>query len=247
MPRQYRNAPLSEAICDFRFEPGEPWDGSEPGRLYERLQEQFPKREPVLTFEQSITERPGEISHRVAPVERLRLLSESGSSLIQVGMHQLSVHHLPVYPGWPRFRPMIVDALGKYREVANPNGFRRIGLRYINRIQLPGDGIELEHYFDFYPHVGNNLPQDLRMFGVVVHFSYDDYRDAMRMQLGNSETDDPGTSAFILDLDYFLNHPETIELGAIVDWLETAHARIEEAFEGCLTQPLRALFDEVGE
>ena len=247
MPRQYRNAPLIEAVCDYRFEPGEPWDGSEPGRLYERLLDQYPARQPVLTLEQSIVERPGEISQRVSPVARLQLVSESGASLVQVGMHHLSVHHLPPYPGWPRFRPMIDTALEKYRDVANPSGLQRVGLRYVNRIHLPGPRIELERYFDFYPHVGNRLPQNHGTFAMAVEFAFDEYRDGMRLQMSDTDSDQPGASAFILDLDYFLNRPSAIGFDGIAEWLETAHGRIEDAFEGCITQPLRELFDEVGE
>ncbi len=246
MPRQYRNAPLREAICDFRFEPGEPWDGSQPGRLYERLRDQFPVRQPVLALEQSITAQPGEISHRVVPVESLRLLSESGTSLIQVGIHHLSVHHLPIYPGWPHFRPMIDDALEQYREVANPNGLQRVGLRYINQVRIPEVKLGLNDYFDFYPYVGKLLPQDYGAFDVTVYFGFDDHRDGMRLQLSAIDSDQPGVSVFALDLDYFLNQPEAIGFDAITQWLEVAHTRIEETFEGCITQTLREMFGEVG-
>lgn len=245
--RQYRNAPLVEAICDFRFLPGAPWDGSEPGRLYERLLDKFPKRQPVLEIEQSFTEQPEGISHRVAPVERLRLTSENGSGLVQVGINNLSIHHLPVYPGWPHFRPMIDNALEKYREVANPKGFQRIGLRYINRIRLPGGRIEPDDYFDFYPHVGPNLPEDYGLFVMGLHFLFDEHRDALRLQFSDTESDQPSTSDFILDLDYYLNQPEAVGFDAVAGWLEVAHNRVEEAFEGCIKPPLRELFDEVQE
>jgi hypothetical protein len=31
LPRRYRNAPIAEAVCELRLDPGLPWDSATPG------------------------------------------------------------------------------------------------------------------------------------------------------------------------------------------------------------------------
>lgn len=34
-------------------------------------------------------------------------------------------------------------------------------------------------------------------------------------------------------------------MSAAIDWVEQAHSKVEEVFEGCITDSLRGLFQEV--
>lgn len=64
MGRRYRNSPLIEAGCEFRFAPGEPWDLAIPGLLYEKFREKFPKRRQANAFETTIVAGPDAIQQQ---------------------------------------------------------------------------------------------------------------------------------------------------------------------------------------
>ncbi len=242
MARQYPNPPLTEAVCEFRFQDDASWDPTVPGRLYERLRHDFPKHQAVGTLETSISVQPLLIQQQVRPLNQSQFLREDGTALVQVGPNLLAINHLRPYPGWATFLPIIADVLAKYREVAEPRGLQRIGLRYVNRFLFEGPRVELEDFFDFYPYVGPNLPQDYALFMVGIHVSFDEHGDAIRIQLNDADGDRPGEVAFILDFDYFLNRPGEVGLDSVDSWLEQAHQRIEEVFEGCIKTSLRERF-----
>ena len=121
----------------------------------------------------------------------------------------------------------------------------RVGLRYVNRIQLPAGYWELADYFDIRPFLGPSLPQRFTSFVVGCMLPFGEGRDSCRVQIANGPPDEPGASSFLLDLDYSLSDSGAIAVDQVLSWVEDAHARIEDIFEGCLTDRLRATFGEV--
>jgi len=245
MGKKYRNPPIIEALCEFRFEPGPPWDLAIPGLVYEKVRDDFPKRRQARAFETSISAGPKGVEQEVRTLYRMQFLREDEKALIQVGPNLLAVNHLKPYPTWQEFLPLIQKGFDAYRDAAAPKGIRRIGLRYINRIEIPGQRIELEDYFEFRPFVGPRLPQEFGPFIVGIQVPYEDSRDTLRLQLANASVETPNTVAVILDLDYFLTRPGKVSLDNVFEWVDVAHSRVEEAFEACITDRLRQMFEEV--
>jgi uncharacterized protein (TIGR04255 family) len=48
--------------------------------------------------------------------------------------------------------------------------------------------------------------------------------------------------SFRLDIEYFLAKPRAVEVADAIAWVEEAHSRVEEVFEGCITDKLREMF-----
>ncbi len=70
-------------------------------------------------------------------------------------------------------------------------------------------------------------------------------RDACTLKLTSMPTETPNTAAFILDLDYFLAREKGVTPKNAMKWIENAHTKIEDIFEGCITDRLRSLFGVV--
>jgi uncharacterized protein (TIGR04255 family) len=247
--KKYRNPPIIEALCEFRFEPGTPWDWDlvTPGLVYERIRETFPKRRQLKAFALSIAAGPRGVEHHEVNPDRIQFLREDEKALIQLGPHLLAVNHLKPYPTWQEFLPLIRQGFDAYLAAANPKGIQRIGLRYINRIELPGERVELADYFEFRPFVGERLPQEYGPFIVGIQIPFENARDALRLQLASATVERPGTVAVVLDLDYFLAQPGGVSQGDVFEWIEVAHGHVEEVFEACITDRLRQMFAEVTE
>jgi len=247
MGRKYKKPPIIEALCEFRFVPGEEWDITFPGLFYEKVRDDFPKKRTSRRMQFRAISEAEDPHIQQEITEFIQFLQEDEKVLVQVAPNLLSVNHLKPYPTWNEFRPMILDNLCKYREVANPKGITRIGLRYINRIELPGEDIELEEYFDFYPHLGNKLPQEHGSFIVGVQLMFEGGRDILKLELASEKYERPRAFTMLFDLDYFLNKPDGVSMDKIEEWIEIAHTRVEETFEACITEKLRRLFEEVQE
>ncbi|HPD07561.1 MAG TPA: TIGR04255 family protein [Candidatus Bipolaricaulis sp.] len=236
--KPYPNPPLMEALCEFRFAGGSPWDGTVPGLVYEQLRDQFPKRKQVRAIE--VHEKGTE--QVVRPSERVHLLQEDERAVVQVGANVLVVNCLRPYPSWRRFSQLIGRAFNAYREAAQPGELATIGLRYINHIELPTGEADLGRYFEFRPFLGPRLPQSIDSFLVSVTVPYEEGRDRLRVELASVSASRKGAIAFRLDLHYFLARGGAVPLDDALDWAETAHDRIEETFEGAITDDLRRTF-----
>jgi uncharacterized protein (TIGR04255 family) len=244
MSRKYANPPIVEAVCEFRLTPETRWDLTVPGLLYARLKESFPQKEQRMIQEMELTQGPEGLHQQIRTSERIIFFTEDKKMLVQVGPRLLVINVLKPYPHWEGFKPCIEMAWKSLQASVEVQGLERIGLRYINHIELPAQGGELAEYFEFYPFVGQRLPQQMVSFLAGVEFSYADDRDHCRVQftpIPGSE----GKSLFMLDIDYFLARPRAVEVVDALAWVEEAHDRAEEVFEGCITDKLREMFEEV--
>lgn len=245
MGRRYRKPPLEQFVCEFRFEPGSPWDLTIPGLIYERLQGDFPKRKQEARYESRLKKAKQGLEHEVTKSEQIKLLNESENAFVQIGQNLIAVVHLRPYPGWEEFLPMINRGLEVYKEVARPVGINRIGLRCVNLVRIPDSKVELEQYFDFYPHLGKRLPNEIGTFLSGVEFGFNEGRDILRLQIQTAVSENPQAETdILLDLDYFLGISGSIGFEDMDKWLSIAHGRVEDAFEGSITGKARELFEE---
>ncbi len=241
---QYPNPPLVEAVCEFRFEAGNAWNAALPGLIYTKLRDAYPSIQSALVLESSSTFLDGAPAHRVSPADRVRAVSEDERSFVQIGVNVVSIHVLRPYPGWQAFRTKIQSALEAFAEVVRPRQFARVGLRYVNHIEVPSHALNLEDSFDFYPHLGRQLPKAHQDFLCMVEFSFNQGRDLARMQLVRTKAEESNTQRVILDIDYWLQVADSISLAASESWLDAAHEAVEKLFEGSITTQLRQQFGE---
>jgi uncharacterized protein (TIGR04255 family) len=245
-----------QAACEFRFEPGDAWDMTIPGLIYERLRDDFPLRRQVSDVEALVEPEPKQDDApapvgtaarlRVSRTEQIQFVRADEKVFIEVKPNILAVHHLRPYPGWTAFLPLIHKGLTAYQSVAKPRGFTRIGLRYINRLAFQGPKVSLENYLDFYPFVGSRLPQDYGAFVNGIELAFDSGANFLRLQLAAAmpEAEEGEAVVVALDLDYYTGRPSQAD--EVEGWLDRAHERVQDVFEGCLKDPLRQRFDERG-
>jgi len=165
MARKYKRPPVAEVACEFRFEPGEP------------------EREPVKQIATSVSGDEGGAQPHLAVMRRMRFKREDGKAIVEIGANYLLASHLRPYPGWEKFLPLVERVFSTYKEVTSPKGLRRVGLRYVNKVEFQEERVKLEDYFDFYPFVGDGLPQDHGPFICGIQIPFEDDRDILRLQM----------------------------------------------------------------
>ncbi|HWP93153.1 MAG TPA: TIGR04255 family protein [Thermodesulfobacteriota bacterium] len=244
MPKKYLNPPIIEAVCEFRLSSNSKWDLTIPGLIYERVRNEFPNKEQRLVQEVEITQGPQGVQQQIRSSERVLFLTNDRKTFIQVGPQLLAINCLKPYPTWEGFKPLIEKAFNALIKTVNVDKLQRIGLRYINRIEISSPSINLDDYFEFRPFLGKSLPQDMASFIVQCSLVFFDGRDSCKVQLTNALPEKPENLGFLLDLDYFLAHPQTVSVDEAIEWVEGAHQKVEEIFEGCITQSLREIFQE---
>lgn len=242
--RKYKNSPIVEALCEFRFTPSQPWDMTIPGLMYEKIKKQFPNKKQQMGWGVSFQPKEGRLEQKFEPTPpRLQFLNPSRTALVQLAPDLLTINRLKPYGSWGTFKPMILQNLRIYREIAKPRGFKRIGLRYINKIDFGTTSIELKDYFNYYPFIPSNLPQVHGAFNVRAEIPYENGRDRLLLTLASAIPEKPDIVSLILDLDYILVKSEDISLEQVSGWIENAHTNLERAFESCITDKCRELFE----
>jgi uncharacterized protein (TIGR04255 family) len=174
--------------------------------------------------------------------KRTVFLTEDKNTQIQIAPYLLAINRLKPYNKWDGFEADIKYALDILASKVELKGLQRIGLRYINKIEIPATGtrdVDLEEYFEFRPQLGQKLSQNPMIdfiVGCVQSYAYG--RDNCRTQLKTS-----GGTTFILDMDYFLAKPGAVALDQALKWVDEAHLNIEIVFESCIKDPLREVFN----
>lgn len=242
--KRYKNPPIIEALCEFQFEPNpnSAWDLVVPGLIYDELRDVFPRRSPGGLFASSSL-GSSRTQYRIS--DGIRFLSEDGKTVVLLGEDLLSINRLRPYSSWDEFLPLIKRGFEAYSNVVKPEDLRGIELRYINDIEVPGKYSDLEAYFNIRPTTGPDLARDVGAFISGVQVPYENSRDKLRIELTGFDSDEAGTTSTTLDLTYYLAEVEELELRQVFQWVEAAHARIEQVFESSVTKATKQMFEEV--
>lgn len=243
MRKKYKNPPVVEAVCEFRLTQDTAWDMTIPGLIYERVRDEFSEREQRMVSEMELTQGAEGIQQHIRTSERVVLSTRDKKMLIQLGARLLVINVLKPYPSWQEYKPRVQRAWNCLLDTVDVKGIERIGLRYINLIKVRSSDAELSDFFQFYPFVGDKLPQRMASFIMGVEFPFEDDRDRCRVQLAPLPAS-AGDTTFLLDIDYFLNRSRDVAVENALEWVEMAHDRVEDIFEGCVTDHLRAVFEE---
>lgn len=246
--RKYRNPPIEEAICEFRFVPSQEWDPTVPGRFYEKIRETYsakPREQRVVEAGFQVSRQSVDSSMRLKQgVAKVQFPTEDGKRLVAIGPDVMSVHVLRPYPGWEEdFRSRITQALQAYEDVTAPKGVRQIGLRYINQIVLEGDSISLDEYFTSPPRTPDSFPKQTSAIFSRIESFYKD--DPIRLVVTFASVQAPeGKSAFLLDLDLvWMSDDSIIAFDDVMNKVEELRHRERDAFEALITDRAREVFD----
>ncbi len=241
MKRKYKKPPIVEALCEFQFIPQEPYNLTIPGLFYDKIKEEFPIRQEQSGLSFNLLQMiKGDVEVPILP--KIQFSKPGGTPLVQLAPDLLVVNCLKHYPSWEGFKPLILKYLEVYKEVGNPKGIKKAGLRYINVIEFDTTDINLEDYFYYYPVIPNGLPQKPGSFLSKVEIPFDDER--LMLTLGTIVAKKINPFSITLDIEYAISTPGKIAFNNISEWLDKAHNKVEDAFELCITDNSRELFQE---
>ena len=131
--------------------------------------------------------------------------------------------------------------LEAYSEVVKEVDISRIAVRYINRIWIPDEEVEIEDYLNCAHLCIDGLPQDYINFLSRVEYVYD-VATRLIITQGRLEASVKGM-ACLLDLDIIRNEEPPIKCQQAYDVADALHDRAGDAFEAVITDKARRLFD----
>ena len=252
--RRYKSPPIEEAVCEFRFRPGDEWDLTIPGKLQARISQDYsgkPQEQRVVDVAlHTAAGQPSELKFGEG-LAKVQLVTRDGKRKVGVGRDVLSIHMLRPYQspassgggGWEEFRPRIERALDAYWHVAAPKGVSRIGVRYINKIvvsvsQAP---VRIEDYLNCAPPDVEGLPDSMTNYVCRAEYRCDD--DTLLVLSHGTVSAPQGYVGFLLDIDVIYKTDDLSEREQSLEKTAFLRALERDLFEVLITDKARKLFD----
>jgi len=241
MGKVYQTPPIVEALCEFRFQDSNEWDLTLPGLFYNKIQHLFPQKREQRNMQIKVDHADShhDTNIRGSMIPMVQFYDRDETCLVQLTPTLLTINHLKPYSDWIRFKKLISDTLTIYQDVANLTNLARIGLRYINQIDLdPKES--LYDYLEFKPCIPTSITQETSSLLQRVELPFNTQNGKLSLTLATVQDE----HSCILDLDFVTLDAAQLSVEDIPSWLEIAHETIEDVFEASITDMLREKFKE---
>jgi len=248
---QYKKPPIAEASCLVGFVPSQDWDISLRARLYERFKETYPARpkeqRSIHSEATGGSPEPGVSQFQTKHILRNRLLlpSNDGTRFVGIGPNELGIHVLPPYGGWEEFRQRIQESLDVCRGVVGPRGIGRIGIRYLNKIPIPGGNSELSRYLTKAPGYPEGIPVDgLTSFLSKIQCTYSEQSVRLEVTLADVVANAGEEPSVMLDIEtVWMRWEDPLPMDEGLARIEDLKSKATVAFESYVTDTAREEFD----
>lgn len=197
-----RNAPIVEAVIDFRVLPRE---GAFPDRfagLQPSIGAQYSQALPIQSVEAQFTLTPGRGPSSNTVTAPIGWQYRADSMVAQFRVDGFTFSKLERYTTWDDVFSEALRLWAIYVRIAEPAEIMRIAVRYINRLQVPVPA-RISDYLEAPPVLPSPISQQLRQF--LSRYAIDDIgRNASAVIVQASEPMiGPPAIALLIDIDAF--------------------------------------------
>lgn len=242
--RIYDRAPLLETIIEVRVSGAGPSDLATLRRVRAGDETRYPEEAALMHGSVSV-EMTGVVPS-VAAAAASQLVgyqwrNPTGAELFRVLRDRFSYHKLRPYTRWELCRDEAQRLWIKYREAAMPQQVVGIGLRYINRLDIPVSS-ELSEYLLTGPEIAPGIQPEMSAYMMALTVPQVDIPNTrLVLRQGTVAPPAPAVASVMLDIDVIrdLNgSPDSTELWQAFEQL---HQRQNETFEFSITDRTRGL------
>lgn len=238
-------APIVEAAIQIHARPETSWDEKEILACLKPKLSEFEKsfsRNNVKHEVKLGTAHPPQVSE-----ENLGwhgLLCQSKDQSVQFNRDGFVFSRLQPYQSWDQFFGDAMRLWKIYLETARPTEMQRIGLRFINKIQLPPKEVDFEKYIQPYPEPPFNLELPFLSFFHHDTLAVPGYPYAINIIRTIQPAINPQAEGIglIVDIDAFTTQPLEIKDGVLEERLLELRWLKNKTFFGSITSTALELF-----
>lgn len=241
--RHYEHAPITEAVIELPCGLLPETRPSDLLRVCDQIKSDYPKKSDQHEAQVMLDVLAGSSSS----AQRLigyRLLSDDERQIVQVRLNAFAFSRLAPYDRWETMRAEALRLWTVYRNSLSPVRISRIGVRYINRVDVPSQnpdqGIDLDQYFETAPRIAASLPQRMTNFFMRLQIPINGTGATAIVTETGVPSAVAGSVSTILDIDTFIQADHFDEESA---WKATDFLRDQKNrfFEACITDKVREL------
>lgn len=242
--RQYPSPPVVEALCEVVFL-GAEWTEAIHDKFHAAVRDRFPIKESEPHMGYSIPFWPGSPEIPVvSPGLRTRMSSADRSRVVQIGNGILVFNQLRPYVPFDEWSVVALEMCDLYARMTKADRVLHLGVRYINRIEIPGPEFKLEDYFRVYPEIPKEMAASHGPFLMRITMLPEKSKHLLLLSLGVIPYI-PGEGAdkipLLLDVYDIAAKPDMTAKSLSLHMIE-AHDNIRHCFEISVTDKTKAFF-----
>ncbi|MBM4208724.1 MAG: TIGR04255 family protein [Gammaproteobacteria bacterium] len=154
----YNSPPITEAIIEITF------DGELKQKDFDKVTKKLKKNYPNLQYQNTavINLEANSIGSNliIGNQPGIKLSTNDEADILILAQQKLAVARLAPYQGWDCLFDKMSASWKTWKTVVGIKPINRIGVRYINRIDIPIDDqgkIENQDYLNIYPHLPKSI------------------------------------------------------------------------------------------
>lgn len=234
-------APVVEAVIDIRAQASGPFEEEPVRATLEPLLPGFSFLDSQREFHHEVKfaeGNPPEQCIRDLGWKGVRFQSEDRKKIVQFNRDGFVSSRLEPYADWTSFAAEALALWQVFLEIAKPVEINRVGLRYINRIELPLEELRLSDYIEPAPKPPRSL--NLPYLGFMHHetFAVPEYPYAVNVIRTIQPPQGPSGkgAGLILDIDVFTTSGLDLTTEQLVHVLDEMRWLKNKVFFGTVTE-----------
>jgi len=244
--RHLQNAPIIEAIIDFRTKLPAPFNVKEFLSLKEILHDRYPKVQERRIIKSEFKIQDGKHVSTTQKDEGIHgyfFKPEDGKRVAQFRFDGFTFSKLKPYTFWTEFVDEAKDLWKYFLEKAQPDIVNRIAVRYINRIDIPLPINDFKKYLTTPPSVPDNVIGNISGFlsKLVIHNPEIGISANITQALEKSAK--PNYVTIILDIDVYKLGELDSYRGDLWTIFEKLHTLKNQIFFKSITEETARLFE----
>jgi uncharacterized protein (TIGR04255 family) len=241
----YKRPPIVEAVIELQF--SQPLDADSVNRTQKLFSKDFPIVQALSQFEIQVNQN---IQTPTITQKQLgyRIDNADSTDIILITNVAIAYSRLAPYNGWNLFSAAALSALDTFRREIGLVQVKRIGLRYINRIDIPlpspGALVQLEDYLTIHPQFLEDSFPPLQGFTMQTVFGLANNEGLATITVASVPSPLPTHMGIILDIDVARSQNLPKSQSDIRDLLNIMRDEKNSVFESCITKATKELFDQ---
>ncbi|MGB6130648.1 MAG: TIGR04255 family protein [Acidobacteriaceae bacterium] len=242
-PRAHlRNAPIVEAVIDFRVVPNERCTADTFADLESSIGARYTQKFPIRLIQGGFGVDKGELLPPAASQMDIGWRYQAEAEVAQFRVGGFTFSKIEPYTSWEQVFEEAFRLWAVYVQRANPRQVSRIAVRYINRMRLSG-GTEIGRYLEAPPILPTPIPQELREFLTRVRVE-DERRNASAVIVQALEPQvDRNAISLLLDIDAFCEVRTQPDDAALPDQFEQLRQLKNEIFYASITEATAEMYE----
>jgi uncharacterized protein (TIGR04255 family) len=246
MNEHLRNAPIVEAVIDFKVKPKEGVDFKKVENAFSREDFGYYQKGPIAEGTFAISMGPeGQIipPSTASDLVGIRFHSSDDKYILQVRSNSFTLSRLAPYETWEILISEAKRIWEIYKTRLMPDRIMRIATRYINKLLLPlRAGDELMTYVNSFGKTPEGIPQAVEAFLQKYQLTDRSIDAHVLLSLALNSREPDGRVPFILDIDAYKEIEKKASDSMIWDEMERLRILKNNCFFGMLTERAKEIY-----